>query len=261
VSKLVFDVPDREVEVHVIGAGGTGSSLLGPIAQMALALPKLGHPGINVTVWDDDVVSPANIGRQVFAPSDVGRLKAVALVNRINLSLGLRWEAVPERFTSRRTQGSYSSMPVVLIGAVDSRAARAEIRAAHDNPLRSSSVWIDCGNTASTGQVVLGYRRRNATLAPSAADLFPEIVDVTADATDDQPSCSVAEALAKQDLMTNRKVADEACSLLWQMLRYGELEYHGAFIDARRGRCTPMPVCAAYWASLGWHEPKLPKAA
>ena len=122
-------------------------------------------------------------------------------------------------------------------------------------------MWIDCGNGASTGQVVLGYRDFRQVYAPSAADLFPEIVDVTADATDDQPSCSVADALAKQDLMTNRKVADEACSLLWQMLRYGELEYHGAFIDARRGRCTPVPVDPAYWASLGWAAPRPQKKA
>jgi PRTRC genetic system ThiF family protein len=142
---------------------------------------------------------------------------------------------------------------------VDTRKARADIY--REFGKRSHCVWIDCGNTATTGQVVLGARFGGRTVAPCVADLFPEIVDAKADDHDTQPSCSVAEALARQDLMTNRFMADAANNLLWRMLRYGEMEHHGVFVDVPSGRSTPMPVDPNYWASLGWSQMECKQAA
>ena len=57
----------------VIGAGGTGSQMLMGLAQLHTAMIALGHPGgLDVTVIDSDQVSEANVGRQMFYPSDVG---------------------------------------------------------------------------------------------------------------------------------------------------------------------------------------------
>lgn len=51
----------------------------------------LGHPGgLEVTVIDSDQVSEANVGWQMFYPSDVGLSKATVLVNRINMAMGSR---------------------------------------------------------------------------------------------------------------------------------------------------------------------------
>ena len=42
---------------------------------------------------------------------------------------------------------------------------------------------------------------------------------------DDTPSCSLAEALQKQDLFINGSLAQMGCSLLWDLFRYGMTDY------------------------------------
>ncbi|MBO8471748.1 MAG: ThiF family adenylyltransferase, partial [Bacteroidetes bacterium] len=68
--------PQHPVTVNVIGAGGTGSQVLTCLARFDTALRGLGHPGLFVTVYDPDTVTEANIGRQLFSPSDIGLNKA-----------------------------------------------------------------------------------------------------------------------------------------------------------------------------------------
>ena len=248
--RLLFPTSEEPVAIHVIGAGGTGSNMLASLAQLAQVLPALGHPGLDVAVWDDDTVSSSNLGRQAFTSADLGLKKCDVLVNRINLSLGLKWQAVGRKFTRDALQSPYQRHPTVLLAAVDTRAARAEVNGAYNRLNRA--VWIDCGNSATTGQCVLGYRSSGRQIAPCAASLFPEIVAVEADGKDNAPSCSVAESLARQDLMVNRMVGDIAIGLLWRMLRFGELEHHGAFVDCKTFTMTPIPVDPAVWAAMGW---------
>lgn len=257
---MKFDLPSEFIgdplQVVVIGAGGTGSAVLANLAQLAVALPQLGHPGLNVTVFDDDTVSPSNIGRQLFAPGDVGRYKADVLVHRINAAFGLRWESRVERFVANEFE-SPRGLAGCLIGCVDTRRGRREIFAAHQARGRAS-MWLDCGNLATTGQVVLGVRTGwspGKVHLPCAADLFPEIVDADADDTDETPTCSVAESLQRQDLFVNRMMADTAVNLLWQVLRNGGTDDHGAFINTRKLTSRPIPVSEAFWKTLGWERP------
>lgn len=90
--------PSHRVTVNLVGAGGTGSQVLSALARMDYALYKLGHPGLYVRVYDDDVVTDANIGRQLFRGADIGQNKANVLVTRINTFFGVDWEAVQERY-------------------------------------------------------------------------------------------------------------------------------------------------------------------
>ncbi|WP_238218572.1 ThiF family adenylyltransferase, partial [Caballeronia novacaledonica] len=74
---------ERSWNVVVVGAGGTGSAVLPSLARLHHAMLELGHPGgIECTVFDDDTVSPTNVGRQGFYPNDVGEYKAALIVNR-----------------------------------------------------------------------------------------------------------------------------------------------------------------------------------
>ena len=63
--------PQHPVTVNIIGAGGTGSQVLTGMARLDVTLRALGHPGLFVTVYDPDIVTDANIGRQLFGPSDL----------------------------------------------------------------------------------------------------------------------------------------------------------------------------------------------
>ena len=85
--------PQHPVTVNVIGAGGTGSQVLTCLARLDTALRGLGHPGLFVTVYDSDTVTEANIGRQLFSPSDTGLNKAQCLVTRVNNFFGNGWRA------------------------------------------------------------------------------------------------------------------------------------------------------------------------
>jgi hypothetical protein len=82
---------------------------------------------------DGDTVSPFNCVRQPFARTEAGINKAVVLVSRINLSWGLDWAAIPSALTEETLHPAYApygeqcSRPDVVIGCVDTRAARATI--------------------------------------------------------------------------------------------------------------------------------------
>jgi PRTRC genetic system ThiF family protein len=82
---------------------------------------------------------------------------------------------------------------------------------------------------------------------PHVLDLFPEIAAGTV-LDDDVPSCSLAEALERQALFVNDAVVTQAKEILWRMFRTGQLEWHGAFINTRLGRVTPLAINPEAWA-------------
>ena len=119
--------------------------------------------------------------------------------------------------------------------------------------LLNSSVgyWLDTGNGAKTGQVVLGEpkNRSNASKKmrlPTVVELFPELMDVNIP-EDDAPSCSLAAALEKQDLFVNQSVATAALNLLWCLLREGGVNYHGVFINLNNQQTNTLPVDPIAW--------------
>ena len=188
----------RSVRVLVVGCGGTGSAIVGGLPYLHQAMIASGHPGgVHVTVMDGDIISAVNCIRQPFARSEIGLHKAVVLVNRLNIFWGLDWEAAPTNL------GPHDRIERadVVIGCVDTRAARAAIREATGG---NSEVdyWLDLGNNADSGQFILGeplnqVNRRRSTRLRSVAELYPAILDPRLD-DDGEPSCSAAEALDRQ---------------------------------------------------------------
>lgn len=245
-----------QVKVLLVGAGGTGSRILERLVSLHRALLALGHPaGLAVTVIDPDTVSSSNIGRQLFYPGDVGQFKADVLVNRANMQLGnVRWDSEPAKLdTSSRGLEQFD----LVIGAVDNRSARLAILRGLENCLGNVRYWLDCGNRAEDGQVVLGQvpSRKRVTddkmRLPHVGELYPELIDPAAEGPEDGPSCSLAEALAKQSLFINSAVADFASVLLWTLFTKGELDTHGAFINLQRMAVTPLKVDPEVWARFG----------
>jgi len=244
----------RQVRVALIGAGGAGSQMLTGLAQLNHAITSLGHPGgLDVTVWDDDLVSESNIGRQMFSPADVGQPKSAVLVHRVNAFMGLDWEAKTERYGNHTRSIGYQATPDLIIGCVDTRASRLAIL---ENG--AGSYWLDLGNTLAQGQTVIGEighirGPHDKSRLPNVADLLPEIVDASRDSEDDHtPSCSLAEALEKQSLFVNRTVVTHALNLLWDLFRKGRLTYHGVFFNTETGRSNPIAVDPETWKRFGY---------
>jgi PRTRC genetic system ThiF family protein len=246
---------ERQVRVLVVGCGGTGSAIVAGLPYLHQSLVARGHPGgLHVTVMDGDTISPTNCVRQPFARSEIGHNKAIILVNRLNMFWGLKWEAVPVHikpgtFISRNYTGDDLRAHIV-IGCVDTRAGRSAIRDAVSN-WSTVSYAMDIGNSADSGQFILGEplnerNRRSRLRLRSSWELFPEIVNPSLD-NDGQPSCSAAAALEAQEPFINSTLAQHALALLARLFRYGEISYHGGFINLATGATSILRIDPLLW--------------
>ena len=132
---------------------------------------------MQVTVYDDDIVTEANIGRQLFCPCDVGQDKASVLVSRVNSFFGLNWESLCAHET-------VSSLPTV--------------------------------------------------------DKFFDLTQV--DEAESGPSCSLAEALQKQDLFINSTLAQLGCALLWKLITEGSITTNGLYLNLSTMKVNPIKL-------------------
>jgi PRTRC genetic system ThiF family protein len=244
---------DHDLTIHLAGAGGNGSKMMGVLRTLVLGLRALGRRGpINVSVYDPDQVTEPNLSRQAFAPADIGQNKAEVLVNRYNLTYGFSWDAVTSVYEIPRYQhGPGFAPPHILITAVDSRASRAAI--AKQIAEAAPRYWMDLGNDRSTGQVVLGEplakgRASRAYRLRTVTELFPEIADTTIP-EDQTPSCSTIEAIERQDLYLNDLLAASAGTLLWGIFRDG-IRHHGVFVNTATGAVRPLPIDRTVWKRL-----------
>lgn len=241
--------PQHRVTVDLIGAGGTGSQMLQSLARIDYALYKLGHPGLFVRVFDADIVTDANIGRQLFGPRDLKRDKAEVLVTRVNRFYGLDWESVSYMYPNESLEEQTAN---ITISCVDSVKARMEI--GKHIRLRGTFYdmdrpyyWLDFGNQQDRGQVVLGTLF--SVVQPSGEDdavgVLPcvdQMFDLTKVKDDDSgPSCSLAEALRRQDLFINSTLCQLGSALLWKMFT-GVIESQGLFLNLATMKVNPIGV-------------------
>lgn len=247
--------PTNPISINLIGAGGTGSTFLTALARINYALREMNHCGLQVTLFDHDVVEPSNLGRQLFSENELGLNKAVALINRTNRFFGTNWKAVPERF-EQACSSSDSVLANITISCVDTVSARMSIsellkpnerwNGHRDRPL----YWLDLGNGRDSGQVLLAtvgelkqpISKKFKTIGHFADvfGTFPNMMDGTAD--NHEPSCSLAQALNAQDLFINSVLSNMGASLLWSIFRVGVLEHRGFFLHLGKFRSTPIPI-------------------
>ena len=241
---------EKRVLVTVVGCGGTGSAIAAGLPHLHQAMLASGHPhGLDVTLIDGDRISRTNCVRQPFSESEVGLYKSTVLATRINLFWGLGWKAMTVFMDE-----SWGHETDILIGCVDSRSARNAMT--RTQTFWNCFYWLDLGNNADSGQFVLGQPEngRNKSLGvrlPTAAELFPELVDPKLDRKDSLPSCSALEALERQEPFVNQTLGYQALAMLARLFRYGRLNYHGSFVNLRNGRTAPIPIDPRVWARIG----------
>jgi PRTRC genetic system ThiF family protein len=249
--------PTNPITVNLIGAGGTGSQMLTSLARMNQAMLALDYPGLMVTVYDNDNISPANLGRQLFAAAEIGLHKSVALINRINRFFGTNWKAVTKRYNAETLghlpEGGKANLYITCVDNAAARFEIAQILGEYKNyrgyERNKPLYWMDLGNSKDTGQVILatiGKLKQPASEKfapvgnlPFVTEIFKGLLE-TADATDDTPSCSLAEALTRQDLFINSTLANMGASLLWQLFREGVLLNRGFFMNLHDFRTQPL---------------------
>lgn len=254
--------PMHPVTINVIGCGGTGSQVLNSLARMNAALKALGHPGIFVRAVDPDVVTEANMGRQLFSPSDVGSHKGAVLIGRINRYFGYNWDNVPQLYGPKVKPAN------ITISCVDSGKARKSIweemqavfhmygdsRRTYSlvlEPYQQPYYWMDFGNTADRGQVVIGTWQTikqpenmeydGVSTLKTVQKIHPDIfIDPKGEVQ--EPSCSLAEALHKQDLFINTNLANMGLAILWKMFRKAYITHHGLYLNLETLTTNPIPI-------------------
>lgn len=240
--------PQHKVTVNLIGLGGTGSHVLTALARLNEALIAFGHPGLHVYAYDGDIVTMANVGRQMFSAADAGLNKALVLVQRVNRYFGYEWEAIPHHYSGHDKAN-------ITISCVDTVATRLELgswlkNGITNDPIGQLLYWLDFGNLQKTGQVVLGTlanvkqptsnEYKSVSKLPTVVKLFPQLKKLKeVDAT---PSCSLAQALGKQDLFINSTLAQLGMNILWKLFREGRISHHGCFLNLDTMSVNPIKI-------------------
>ena len=242
--------PQHKITINLIGAGGTGSQVLSCLGRLNQTLMALDHPGIHVYLWDADTVTEANIGRQLFSSADIGMNKAICLITRVNRFFGSDWVAVPEMFVLGHTAKN------ITISCVDTAAARIKLAYAlskgpkSSDPVHKEIYWLDFGNSKRSGQVILGtcgYLKQPkksdfeiVSKLKNVVEFFPNLKKIKE--KDQGPSCSIAEAISKQDLFINSTLAQLGCDLLWKLFRTGMITIHGLYLNLETMIVNPIKI-------------------
>ena len=257
IEKYLVD-PTHRITVNVIGVGGTGSQVMQGLARLSHTLKALGKPELFVRCYDDDLITESSVGRQLFSEGDIGRFKADVIVERINRFYNTDWESVPCKYDVSNLgiaiNDEHSSN--IFITCVDSYDSRFHIKGILEDFLKSRMhniyerpfYWIDTGNSYDFGQVVMGTvgtieqpKSKKFETVSKLKNIFENNWGAKFDAPN-EPSCSLAEAISRQDLMINTIVANYAIQLLWQMFRENVIFFQGYFINLNNGTTNPLRI-------------------
>ncbi|WP_064967840.1 PRTRC system ThiF family protein [Tenacibaculum ovolyticum] len=226
-----FSQPSHPITINLIGVGGTGSLLLGRLTKLHLVLLDLGHPGIFVKAFDGDSFEKHNKYRQLCTPMDIGRNKAVAMIEKINLNFGFGWEAVQDNYDVKKN----IDMANITISCVDCAAFRNDF---HSHTLfdrdkvyssdfydfKTPFYWLDCGNGKNFGQIILGSIQKikqpktNSFITvdhlKNVVDIYGNMEEYDNEITQKTKGCSVASLLEEQDVFVNDMAAVFAANIL-----------------------------------------------
>lgn len=245
---------NQKISVNLIGVGGTGSHMLTNLAILSSTLVKLGHNPFFVRVFDPDVITEHNVGRQAFAMSDIGKNKAEVLVSRCNRYFGTQWSSFPHKFelTSYMPSTDFLSanLSISCVDSVDSRREIFDVMKKHSScqtfqTYRRNCYWMDIGNSARTGQVILGtmidtFQPKKSRGVKKLKHFFDEYPNVEDDFS--EPSCSLADSLFKQDLFINKIMATYAVDILWNLFHKFVISYRGVYVNLETLKSSPVPI-------------------
>lgn len=236
---------NRQLNVALVGVGGSGSAMATELMQLDTTLRALSSMcGLKVTFYDPSVVTQANIARQTFFETQVGMNKAEAICWTANCLHGKNWQSVGKCF---ELSDFYKFD--IIITAVDKPSVRYNLYNNARN--RKKCLWLDLGNGSHTGQVVLGELGKDSLL-PSICDLYD--YSKLSDEQGNTKSCSANESLLRQSLGVNHTAARLGAQVLWNLLRHGKLKAHGAHFDVESLEVTPIEVNPETWLMYGFRQ-------
>ncbi|HKX30639.1 MAG TPA: ThiF family adenylyltransferase [Blastocatellia bacterium] len=234
----------------LIGCGGTGSWLAPSIARLCRVLGEQGKSAEAIFI-DHDRLEQKNIPRQNFCEAELGQPKASALAARYSAAWGVKITARVEPFKQAHLREyEWRNQNLILIGAVDNAAARQEIAKSlkgNTADVPHTAWWLDCGNSESSGQVILGSapdakELRGAFLSRKICRALPAPTLVAPDLLEPRPeesrknkiSCAEIQMANNQSLAVNQAVAAIASDYLSRLVS-GGLKKFATYFDLESG--------------------------
>lgn len=174
---------------------------------------------------------------------------------KAHIDFGYAWTAEAQCFPTRNfSEDSTANIIITCTDNIRSRLTlwkflkkvRKENFSDHSAPI----YWMDFGNSQTKGQVIIGTVREKV-LQPSSQEYIPmpkmnviteEVDYAKIKEKESGPSCSLAEALEKQDLFINSTLAHIGCDLLWKMFKEGKTLYRGVYVNLDTLKMTAIPV-------------------
>lgn len=251
VSTLISSPRGEVITITVIGAGGTGSLLLGTLARLNQAILRLKRIYLHVKVFDFDRISDNNIVRQNFSPSDIGLFKSKVIVERLNRFYNTRWTGFPYRWEEEPEEVRAN----IIITCVDTASTRFALSKklrkwteTTDHP-EKFAYWIDIGNTQHTCNIIMGgygelageitgdefiegtgkERLKKESVLPFITQRHPDLRKH--EKRNPSPSCSLAESLNEQSIMINDFAAKIGGKLLWELITQDKLSWCGCYAN------------------------------
>lgn len=229
ITLLQFDLKDK-LNIHVIGAGGTGGYAIEYLARLFTESKHTIH------AHDGDIVEYKNLKRQNFTKEDVDKNKATAIVERLNKDLLHAPKLVAhesylgssEEFLADILEDyDEESESLIIVLAVDNIATRKLVNETL-SLLQEAGIFaiaIDSGNHDQGGQVVLyandviNYihivmNARIPVTLKSMLQTYPELDKMVDENPAHRTTCEDHAESVPQAMMCNVRNADIIASII-----------------------------------------------
>lgn len=232
----MLQIPVRnKLNIHVIGAGGTGGYAIENIARL-FAGDENKH---SIHIHDGDVIEPKNLKRQNFTFEEIDNNKANALVERLNNTIHQAPEMIAhdayitsaeELMISMISTLDTDTETLIVLMALDNVATRRTVNEAVMEHLPQAgipAIVIDSGNDDVGGQVVLyanasirykhPIKGDSSGMLPTMLQLYPEIDKIEDTNPGIEMSCEDNAESQPQSMMCNVRNGDIIANTLYQM--------------------------------------------
>jgi len=250
-----FRIPET-FQIIVVGAGGTGGYVIRDLCRLIQS--KQNSHNINLTIIDHDTVEDRNLLRQNFVMQDLGSPKAEVLAERYAAAFGIEVTSIVEKCTKdmlrdiigNRTGYRGIRHPAIIIGCIDNNAARREIHnyiILNNSQFDSSNLisWIDSGNEAKSGQVVVGAPGEWCDFyLPFITQYYPEMLDAAQDPKDTR-SCAERAVQDIQNIFVNVTAATHVLNFMNSIINNNRTAIHGVEFGIN-GASKPLYLQKAY---------------
>jgi len=197
----------------LIGAGGTGSQLIGPLLAFLQSWHRNNETEWEFAVVDGDSYHPDNLTRQLFDPRFVGINKAEAMAEQYH-QYPIR--AIPKYIGATDLEYLIVENTITFLG-VDNYSVRALVEERALN--LDNVVIINGGNERHDGTVQMWIRKSGENKTPRLSYGHPEIQYIAAD---DRSAMTCAEAMTlpggEQLIIANMAAAHYMLTAFWRYI-------------------------------------------